>query len=211
MTLTEMVATVRQDLHDEDALNYRWTDPMLTRHIAHVVKEFSEAIPLQTKAAVATTSGSRDLSLASLTGRVMVEAVEYPINQFPASYQRFSLWGDTLTFLGEDVPDGSNCNIFYGQLHTLGATSTIPAVYEDLIAGGACGYAAEEWSLYAANRINYGGEKTAAAFSAWGREKLQFFRSELKRLGRKNKVRVSRLFIPDCPVPSQTSNPGQEY
>ena len=29
--------------------------------------------------------------------------------------QRFSIWGDTLTLLGADIPDGSHCNIFYGE------------------------------------------------------------------------------------------------
>ena len=208
MNLTDMIALVRKDLHDEDALNYRWSDLTLTRHIAHAVKEFSEAIPLQTKAAAATTNGSRDISLASLTGRVMVEAVEYPIGQFPARYQRFSLWGDTLTLLGPDIPDGSNCNIFYGQLHTLAATSTIPAVYEDLIACGACGYAAIEWALYTINRVNNGGEKTPDYLSAWGREKQLLFRAELKRLGRKNKVRVSTLYTPCNPISSRASDAG---
>jgi hypothetical protein len=158
MTLTDMIALVRKDLHDEDSGNYRWTDLTLTRHIAHAVKEFSEAVPLQSKATLATSSGSREVSLTSLTGRVMVEAVEYPVGQFPALYPRFSLWGDTLILLGENIPDGSNCYVYYGQTHTLGATSTIPAVYEDLITWGACGYAAIEWALYTINRVNNGGD-----------------------------------------------------
>jgi hypothetical protein len=208
MNLTAMIALVRKDLHDEDAQNYRWTDLVLTRHIDHAVKEFSEAIPLQTKAAIDTTSGSREVSLATLTGLVMVEAVEYPISQFPALYQRFSIWGSTLTLLGADIPDGSKCNIFYGEMHTLAATSTIPAIHEDLITWGACGYAAIEWALYTINRVNNGGENTPSSLSGWGKEKLMMFRAELKRLGRRNKVRTNQLYTAYYPVQSRATDPG---
>jgi hypothetical protein len=194
MNLTEMLALVRKNLRDEDALNYRFTDDELEWHIGQAVKEFSEAIPLPTKATIETTSGSFQIDLAALTGRIVVEVVEYPAGQSPVQYCRFSLWGDILTLLSEKVPDGSGCNIFYGQLHTLGAeSSTIPVIYEELVASGASGYAAVAWALYAINRVNNGGENTPDSFSAWGQEKLKQFRAELKKLGRRNKVRVSQL------------------
>ncbi len=61
MTLTDMRTNVRRDLHDEDAANYRWTDDELDRHIARGLKEFSEAIPLEQKATLATTASSREI------------------------------------------------------------------------------------------------------------------------------------------------------
>ena len=105
MNLTEMRTTVRRDLHDEDANNYRWTNDELDRHIAHAVKDFSEAIPYQQKAVKATTSGSREIDISTITDRIMVEAVEYPVDKFPRRYQRFSLWADTLALLGDEVPE----------------------------------------------------------------------------------------------------------
>jgi len=108
MNLTEMRATVRRDLHDEDAANYRWSNDELDRHIAHAVKEFSEAIPYEEKAIKATTSGSREIDISTLTDRIMVQAVEYLVDRFPQQYQRFTLWGDIVTLLGDEVPDGSN-------------------------------------------------------------------------------------------------------
>ena len=95
----------------------------------------------------------------------------------------------------DEVPDGSNANIYYGKIHTLDAsTSTIPSMYEDLIATGACGYAAVEWSVYAVNRVNVGGTQAAGEFLDWGNRKLKYFRQEINRLGRKNRVRVSSLY-----------------
>src|SRR4030042_3519184 len=151
MNLTDMRAIVRRDLHDEDSNNYRWTDDEINRHIAHAVKEFSEQIPYEQKATKATTSGSRELDISAITDRVMVEAAEYPADKFPKRYQPFSLWGDTLTMLGDEVPDGTNAYIYYGKLHTLDATgSTIPAQNEDLIAAGGGGYAGVEWGVFSA-------------------------------------------------------------
>jgi len=197
MNLTEMRTIVRRDLHDEDDANYRWSNDELDRHITHAVKEFSEAIPHEQKATKATTSGSREIDVSSLTDRIMVEAVEYPVDEFPKRYQRFSLWGDTLTLLGDEVPDGSSAYIYYGKLHTLDvSTSTIPARFEDLVAAGAEGYAAVEWAVHAVNRVNVGGATTPNEFLTWGDEKLRFFRQELKRLGRRNRVRIRQLYKP---------------
>ena len=209
MNLSDMRAIVRRDLHDEDAENYRWTDDELDRHIAHTVKEFSEALPLEQKATKATTSGSREIDISSLSDMVMVEAAEYPVDEFPRRYQRFALWGDTLTLLSEEVPDGSNAYIYYGKLHTLDATtSTIPTEHEDLIAAGACGYAAVEWAIYAINRVNVGGIVTPKELLTWGKERLRYFKAELNRLGRKNRVRVRTLYKPYYPPVSKSTDYG---
>jgi hypothetical protein len=209
MNLTEMRTIVRRDLKDEDASNYRWTNDELDRHIAHAVKELSEAVPYEQRATKATTSGSRELDISSITGRIMVEAVEYPVDKFPKRYQPFALWGDTLTTLGDEVPDGSNAYIYYGKLHTLDASvSTIPPQFEELIALGAEGYAAVEWAVYATNRVNVGGAATTDEFLKWGDEKLRYFRAELKRLGRRNRIRVRSLYKPYYPPVSKTTDYG---
>ena len=209
MNLSEMRAIVRRDLKDEDAANYRWTDNELDRHINHAVREFSEAIPYEQKATKATTADSREIDISSLSERIMVQAVEYQVGKFPRQFQRFILWADTVTLLGEEVPDGSNAYIYYGKLHTLDAeSSTIPSYLEDLIAAGACGYAAIEWAAYAINRVNVGGTVTPREFLAWGNEKLRFFKSELKRLGRRNRVRVRSMYKPYYPVVSKSTDYG---
>jgi hypothetical protein len=209
MNLTDMRAIVRRDLRDESAGNYRWTNDELDRHVARAVKEFSEATPNPQKATKATTSGSREISITTLTDRIMVEAVEYPVDRFPKRYQRFSLWADTLTLLGDEIPDGSDAYIYYGKLHTLDASSsTIPAMYEDLIAMGAAGYAAVEWAIYAVNRVNIGGLPAPDEFLAWGRERLSDFRRELRRLGRRNRVRARSLYRPYSPPVSKSTDYG---
>lgn len=195
MDLNTMRTILRRDLKDEDAANYRWSDDELDRHIAHAVKDFSEALPLPAKATLPTTAGSRVIDISSLADRVMVEAVEYPLDKFPPRYQRFALWGHALTLFGDEAPDGSNCIVYYGMLHTLdGEGSTIPAKHEDLIAIGAGGYAAVGWASYAINKVSLGGTTTPEEFLNWGNQRLKQFRSELRRLGRRNQVRIRQLY-----------------
>ncbi|HUV56484.1 MAG TPA: hypothetical protein VMV84_04555 [Dehalococcoidales bacterium] len=209
MNLTEMRAIVRRDLHDEDDTNYRWTDEEMDRHITHAVKDFSEAVPYEQKVIKATTSGSREIDISALTDRIVIEAVEYPIDKFPRKYQRYSLWADTLTLLGDEIPDGSNAHIYYGKLHTIDAEgSSIPTKHEDLVAAGACGYAAVEGAAYAINRVNVGGLMTPKEFLTWGKEKLRYFKAELKRLGRRNRVRVRSLYEPYYPPVSKSTDYG---
>ncbi|MFC1937407.1 hypothetical protein ACFLWY_02460 [Chloroflexota bacterium] len=195
MNLTEMIARVRKDLHDEDADNYQWTDDKLTRHINRAVRELSEKVPLPAKATLPTTPSSRQIDLSSLNNKVMVQAVEYPMDETPPQYQRFSIWGDNLSMLSGNEPDGSNCCIYYGVIHTLDASgSTIPTQYEDVVATGACGYAAIEWAAFAINRVNVGGIMTPKEYRTWGNERLTVFRERLKRLGRKQRIRSQQLF-----------------
>jgi hypothetical protein len=195
MDLNTMRTIIRRDLKDEDEENYRWSDDELDQHIAHALKEFSEALPQPAKATLPTTLDSRVIDISALTERVMVEAVEYPLEQYPPSYRKFALWGHALTLFIDEVPDGSNCKIYYGKLHTIDAEgSTIDAKYEELIATGAEGYAAVEWASYAINRVSVGGTTTPKEFLAWGNERLKQFRSELRRLGRRHQVRIRQLY-----------------
>ena len=198
MNLTDMIDLVRKDLHDEDSNNYRWSDSELTRHINRAVKELSEKVPGPARATLATTADSREIDISGLTNRIMVEAVEFPGDNYPPSFQRFSIWGDILTIISGSEPDGSNCRIYYGTLHILDTQgSTVPVKYEDLVATGACGYAAVEWAAYAINRVNVGGVNVSKEFRLWGSEKLAAFQEALSRLGRRQRVRVQRLFDAD--------------
>ena len=87
-TLTEIRARVRTDLHDEDAAGFRWASAELDRHIFHALREMSLAIPVEDKAALGATAGSRDIDLSSLTGLVLVDSVEYPGRTIPSGLHR---------------------------------------------------------------------------------------------------------------------------
>jgi hypothetical protein len=195
MTLAELRARVRRDLRDEDSGDYRWSDDELDRHIDHAVREFSQAVPREAAAELATTADSREVDISSLDDLVMIESVEYPLEQAPRCYRRFEVWGGTLVLLDGDLPDGSDCCVYYGGVHTLdGEGSSIPARFEDVVVAGAEGYSLLAWAAYTVNRTSVGGEKTAAEFTAQGRERLEYFRKELQRHGYRNRLRVRRFY-----------------
>jgi len=196
MNLSDMRAKIRQDLHDEDSQNYRWTDSELDRHIEHALRELSLSCPLEARATLSTTEGSRDLSISSLSDLVEIEAVEYPASSYPPSYVRFSAWADTLTLLIDSLPaDGEDVYVYYGKLHTLDTdSSTIPAKLEDLVALGAAAYAAIEWASFAANRVNVGGSEVWHSYLTWGQDRLAAFMKGLAKNSRKNTVRVRQLY-----------------
>ncbi len=207
MTLSEMITLVRRELKDESS--NLWSDDELTRHIDRAVTDLSEAIPREQKATIATAADSREVDISSLSDRVMIEAVEYPVDEFPKRYRRFVLWADTLTLLGSEVPDGSDCYVYYGKLHTLDAvTSTVPTKHEELVAAGAAGYAAIAWGVYAVNRVNVGGVAVPREYRVWGKERLRFFSQEVKRLGRRSRVRTRSLYTPYYPPVSKTIDYG---
>ena len=210
MNLSDMRSRLRKDLHDEDASNQRWTDGELDRHIQRAVREFSLAVPLEAKATPTTTVGSRDLSIAGLADLVAIEAVEYLVGQYPASYVRFSVWLTTLTLLVDSTPAAAqSVNVYYTKLHTIDATSsTVPSPFEDVIAAGGGGYAALEWASFATNRVNVGGRDVWRDYLIWGQERLAEFQRALARHGRRNAVRARRLYAPATPPVDQSTVTG---
>ena len=206
MNLSDMRTLVRRDLHDEDAEDYRWTNDELDRHITQAASEFSIHIPGEQKTTLSTTIGSRDIDVSSLTDRVSINAVEYPISQYPRAFQCFSLWQDTLTMLTQNKPSAvENVFIYWNKVHTLDvSTSTIPSKHERLVALGASAYAMLQFAAFSVDRINTGGENTPQEFMTEGQRRLDYFTSELKRYGKNNRVRSKNFYKPAA-APSSKS------
>ncbi len=207
MNLTEMRDRLRQDLHDEDATNERWTDAELDRHIQRTVREFSLSVPLEAKTTLTATPDSRDLSIAGLADLVAIEAVEHPVGDYPPAYVPYSIWLSTLTMLVDSAPGSADdVNVYHTKLHTLDATtSTLPERLEDVVATGAAAYAALEWASFATNRVNVGGQDVWRDYLTWGQQRLAEFQRALARHGRRNAVRIRRLYRPaTTPVDQST-------
>jgi hypothetical protein len=196
-TLADIRDRIRKDLHDTDSASYRWPDAQLDRHIAHALEEVSLAIPRELTATIATTSGSRELSLAAITGLIAVERAEYPAAQFPPSLVPFSRWADTLTLDLETAPNGANATVSYTARHTLdSSSSTLPPFLEDLVVTGAGAYAVLELAAFTIDQLSTGGPAVSESYSAWARARLIAFRQLLIQYGRANRVRSRRLRTP---------------
>jgi len=181
MNLTEMRARVREDLQDEDAANYRWTDDQVDGAIQRAVTEFSLVKPIQQQDDIATTESSRDIDISSLTGLISVQSVEFPIGQNPSYYQKFRIWQDTIQMTDEG--DGDDARIKWYKEHTLDAvSSTIPAQFEEIIVLGATGYLAASASVYTVDKATIAGKWATINFLKWGQERLDRYDKKLKAL-----------------------------
>ena len=121
MNLVEMRARTRQDLEDTDSANYRWVDDEVDGAIQRVVREFSLAYPQMVSTAIATTDGSTELDISSLSGLIAVESVEFPIGEAPPYYQHLELWGPLLYM--QDKGNDSDARVRWYKEHTLLGTT----------------------------------------------------------------------------------------
>ncbi|MDZ7728590.1 MAG: hypothetical protein U5Q44_10590 [Dehalococcoidia bacterium] len=193
-TITDIRDRLRIDLHDPDG--ERWNDSALDRHIARALGDITNAIPREASTTLATTPGSRELSLAGISGLVQVEAVEYPVDRYPPVYVGFSHWEDTLSLHTENEPSGGDARIFYTAAHELDGTgTTLPAHLEDVLATGAAAYAVLEQATGATDALTTG-DDVSETFAAQGRAWMSAFRELLYHHGRRNRVRGRRLYVP---------------
>lgn len=193
-TLSDIRTRLRIDLGDP--ASDRWDDDTLDRHIAHALSELSTACPRELTAGLATTPGSRELSLASIEGLLEVEAVEYPVDHFPPCYVRFATWEGSLTLHTATAPDGGDARLYCTAGHSLDDEgTTLTAVLEDVLVLGAAAHAALELSSATIEQLNLNGG-TPAAYAAMARARLTAFHQLLRLHGRKNRVRTRTLYTP---------------
>jgi hypothetical protein len=195
MNLNTMRTLVRRDLKDEDNSNYRWQDNEIDRAISRAVAELSRYIPRDMKATIATVGGSREIDISALTDRVSVDRVEFPVGETPRRFQRFVVYSDAITLVGDAEGDGGNCYIYWSKVHTLdNNASTIPGHLEDILALGAAAYAVLAQAQYRSDVAGIGGDRADSDYQSWGAAMLKEFKSELRRFGRGRKLKQSTLF-----------------
>src|SRR4030042_3850791 len=197
MDLSTMRTLGRRDRKDEDNSNYRWQDNEIDRAIARAVAELSRYVPREMKSTIATVDGSREIDISSLTDRVSVDKIEFPAGEHPRQFQRFTVYQDTLTLIGDVEGDGENSYIYWGKVHTLAATSTIPSYLEDVLALGAAAYAVLAQTQYRTDTAGFGGDKADIDYQSWGNAMLKEVKSQLKRFGRGRKLNVGTLYQGD--------------
>jgi hypothetical protein len=193
-----MRTLVRRDLKDEDNANYRWQDNEIDRAIQRAVAELSRYAPREMKSTIATVDGSREVDISSLTDRVLVDRLEFPVAKTPRSFQRFDVFQETITLIGDAEGDGGNCYIYWGKVHTLdGSTSTIPSYLEDVLALGAAAYAVLAQTQYRVDTAGFGGDRADTDYQSWGNAMLKQFTAQLKRFGRGRKLKISQFYQGD--------------
>lgn len=201
--LATLVARLQTMLDDESAAV--WTTAQLEDHIEAALRDISHWLPQQKKNTLATVSGSRDLDISTLTDRVRVRAVEYPVGNFPHTWVRFSLWADTLTILDDPVPDGSNCYVYWHALHVVNGTKTLPADHDETLLYGAAANACDAKAASTTDTLPTGGPGTERDFAALAAHFR--YRYEERRDPRAG-LRINRMYRPIEPTATQDTDPG---
>jgi hypothetical protein len=194
-TLADVRELVRIELGEASG-GEAWSDDGLDRHIAHALEELSAAWPREIVETIATTPGSRDLSLAAIDGLIDVEAVEYPSGGYPPQYVAFTRWDTVLGLHVDTLPSGGDARLYVVARHVLDAEGTTLDHFQvELLVTGATAFAASERAASLANRLATG-DAAAERFAGYGRARLTAFYQILHQYGRRNRVRARRLYVP---------------
>ena len=193
-TLTTLRATLRIDLHDEDAGAYRWTDAELERHLQRAVEEYQATAPVPTTKDLTALASTYAYALTggdAIAGLLAIERVEYPQGETPPAFVPWQLEGTTLTLylVNQPVTAGATIRVHAGIKHTVdGAGSTIPPEHEHIVLRGALGYACLALANYSINRVNTSAE-AEKQYTFTGRDALKQFSYDLKDIRRERTQR----------------------
>ena len=201
------LATIRGRLQTvlDDAAAAVWTTGELDQHIQDALRDLSHRIPRERTTTIATTSGSRDVSLATLTERVRIVAVEWPTGSDPKNFVDFSEWADVLRIDSLGIPDGTDCIIYWQSLHSINGTKTLPEDYDDALVHAAAARACDQQAADTTNVLTTGGPGSIAD---WRRLAAHFRARYEERVAPRRGIRHKRLYAPAEPTATQNTDPG---
>jgi hypothetical protein len=210
--MTFLLTALRDDVEADlrDTGNTTWSTAQVDRAIAQALADYERVAPREMQATLTVSGRTADLSAAAPAGvgstdwaafrRVV--AAEYPADQWPPSYVRWSLYGATLTLHVDEALSAADVVLSYETTHTLdGSTGTVPDRDRALLAMGAAGYALRQLAAAKTDAINTGGPAAPAALEAEAARRLDAFAEGLRRIGARPRTR--QLYRPVEPYLSQ--------
>jgi hypothetical protein len=208
--LPDVRSRLRLDLFDPAGASQRWADADLNRAATRAVAEFSRHAPQTWQTVLATTAGSRNVSLAGIGAYVEIVRVVYPLARSGVQeYDGGDPWrldssANVVTLLGDGVPNGTrSVGVVALKVHTIAeAAGTVPDEHLETIALGAGAYAMLAYSTPTADNFRFtdgeGGvmvdeTKVAAQWQARATEALGRFTAACARAGRPASMRSRYL------------------
>ncbi len=204
--INEYVGKVRQDLEDPNPPAAIWSDLDLQRHVGHAVTEYQLWKPQEILlSSLALTPGSRTIDVSAITTLMRVEAVEYPVGQWPPVYVQFQQFGTTLTLFLDGAPaatDPLGVNLYTVQRHNVTSSAcTIDPADDEAIIAGAVYFAAAEYSFKTAGQINAAGPNTWLRYRDLALDKAVEFRGYLAIV--RARITSQRAYAPSEPKQSR--------
>ena len=209
-TLADIRELVRDQLRD--VAETIWSDAQLELHVKRALRMYSEIKPLQKKSTIAHAAGARTIPLSTITDRLAVVRIEYPVDEYPPSYVPFNVWADIATMDLAEAPAGTaNTYIFWHAQHTINGTTSFPATDNQIIATGAVGLACQALTADVANKVAVAGEAAWGRYADMANTHLAMFLGQLAHLreAEQNRIRSSTLYSPATTrTSSQSTDPG---
>ena len=209
MALTLLAAfrtNLRIDLGDPNPPATVWSDADLDRHIAHAVEDLSRADPREETDSIAISGNVVSISTLTTPVPLRVVAVEFPQDQEPKVFERFSRWETDLTLIDLSADQTGTARVYTHVERTLTAgASTLEEHHEPIVALGAAGYALRQAAFRGVNTLNTGGANVDRDYRSAGADALRDFRAALREL---KGVRFSQMYAPVEAMRTQTTDPG---
>jgi hypothetical protein len=116
---------------------------------------------------------------------------------------QFNLFQQQLTLLVEQAPSTADTINLYAKVAPVvtssSGTSTLPQKYDDVVALGAAGYAAQELATRLMNQINIGGPAVWEHYLTLSTQLLSDFGQELDLLAQHHQFFAKRMYSPEYP------------
>ena len=156
-TLAQLRTMLRQELRDEDAASYVWTDAVLNRHIAHALQHVQAVAPLFASVVKAMPTGRRvDLTADVPATFLWVDAVEHPVDRFPQCFHPFREEAGPKVYLltTDPPPAGESVTFWYARGYAVAeGSSDLPAELDRAVLLGARAFALADQAVDTADKL----------------------------------------------------------
>ena len=202
-TLPDLRADIRADLRDASSAD--WSDAQLDRAAALALNDLSLADPNQVTSAITVTGRTVTLSAAPPAGigaadagaLIAITAIEYPVDQWPPAYVRWSQFAGVITLHTDAELAAADVKLHYTRTHQLDATSgTVPDPARQPLAIGAAAHALRQLIAERHDTLNVSGN-TVDQLASEMADRLAIWIVYLDRFRRR--VRQRSIYRPDDP------------
>jgi len=201
------LATIRDRVEADlmDSTNATWSTAELDAHIRRALIRYSQVNPQCTAAALSSSDGVREYSLATLTGLKWINDVWYPYDdsdpEYPPNRPQWSILDSKLRLEVDDEPSGAateKIRVIYSTFHEIedldsASSTTLDAEGEQIVVIGAAAYAAEQLAQARMASVN-ASEHAPLRWMQWAADRLQRFEDALETIrARANQIHDPRV------------------
>jgi len=180
-TETQIISRISTALNDPGTAI--WGTAAIASQMELDLQVISDYTPQLAQATVTFAGTARELSLATLTDLLEVDAIEFPIDKHPPRYVNFSVRGGSVILddYKEVVSTADTAYVWYAAPHTVSgtATNTLNKWQEEVLVELAVSHLMQNLSIDKIDKINKGGEGVSTKYLNGGTDREKKVMSRL--------------------------------